>query len=442
MVSGSPDSRLQSTRLDTWKSIAQHLGRSSRTVQRWHLIYRLPVYHLSGKSGSVFAYAEELDNWLRSRSQGRTPEVAMGREVETAPSNAHHGLLYQSNIDWDSSLISSQARTRSTQFVALAGEMWKAISYRNLPGILHHYRESLDLNPFNAEAYAGLSLAFMAQSVFGLVSPIAAYASSTAALKEAVKIGSELALTRCATAWLNMLSIRDWQAARQNLEKLLIETPTCTHAMHGRGLLFIAEGYLEEASKLFLKAVQESPLSSASIVLQCWSEYLAGEFAHALHRVDEIRATGRSGPLVDGVEVLSTIQLQGREVNIDRFEALAAESPRHDLLKGALGYAYALKGKRQRAQELLDVMMNQAKGRKIDEPYAIALILIGLNEKQKAVNALELSYRNGSLWSLGFRSDPILEGLRNDPSCGRLLSKLSYPKPENMEISDQRHSAA
>jgi hypothetical protein len=38
---------------------------------------------------------------------------------------------------------------------------------------------------------------------------------------------------------------------------------------------------------------------------------------------------------------------------------------------------------------------------------------------------LEQSYREGSLWSLGFSSDPILAQLRNDPHYRLLLSKVS-----------------
>ena len=61
-------------RLDTWKSIAQYLGRSTRTVQRWRLEYGLPARHLGGDSTSVFAYTDELDDWLRNRNQDESRE--------------------------------------------------------------------------------------------------------------------------------------------------------------------------------------------------------------------------------------------------------------------------------------------------------------------------------------------------------------------------------
>jgi hypothetical protein len=52
-------------RLDSWKVIAQYLGRGTRTVQRWHVEYGLPVRHIGGISTSVFAFSDELDDWLQ-----------------------------------------------------------------------------------------------------------------------------------------------------------------------------------------------------------------------------------------------------------------------------------------------------------------------------------------------------------------------------------------
>jgi TolB-like protein len=54
-------------RLDSWKSIALHLKKDVRTVQRWEL-EGLPVYrHRHSKHGSIYAYRSEIDSWWTSR---------------------------------------------------------------------------------------------------------------------------------------------------------------------------------------------------------------------------------------------------------------------------------------------------------------------------------------------------------------------------------------
>jgi len=431
MISGSSEERSRETRLDTWKSIAQYLGRSSRTAQRWHAVYGLPVLHLSGESGSVFAYSDELDDWLRRRSRAGIFELPKLASTGTFPAHSDHNATDHHNSIFDSSLISAQARVRSAQLVVIAAKMWEAHSHRNLTAIVQHYREAVDLNPGNATAHAGLAFGLIAQGIWGTINHPVAYASAKAALEAALNINSELPLAKCADAWLKVLSTRDWQGARRGFDEILVHLPSCTRSMNGRALLYTAEGRLEEASDLFLRAAQQSPLSTSSIALYCWTKYLAGEFAHVLDQAGEVRASGQDGPITAAAEALSALQHGSLATQVERLEALAAEYPRSDVLRGALGYAYAVNGQGQRARDLLDTMMNPKDARITRVPYAVALILIGLNERQRAVDCLRQSYRDGSLWSLGFRSDPILEGLRNDPHYRHLLSEFSYPEPEN-----------
>ncbi len=54
-------------RLDSWKTIAEYLGRSCRTIQRWRERYGLPIRKVGDESGSVFAFTDELDDWFRQR---------------------------------------------------------------------------------------------------------------------------------------------------------------------------------------------------------------------------------------------------------------------------------------------------------------------------------------------------------------------------------------
>jgi tetratricopeptide (TPR) repeat protein len=76
-------------RLDSWKEIATFFDRDERTVKRWEKERGLPVYRVPGSArGGVFAYAEELAEWLKAPNpnleSGETPvaEITSVREIE------------------------------------------------------------------------------------------------------------------------------------------------------------------------------------------------------------------------------------------------------------------------------------------------------------------------------------------------------------------------
>lgn len=76
-----------SKRLDGWKEISAHLGRSVRTVQRWEAVYGLPIHRLSeDRKSPVFAFVAELDAWLLARKRsGWTEADEMGEQPGGPP---------------------------------------------------------------------------------------------------------------------------------------------------------------------------------------------------------------------------------------------------------------------------------------------------------------------------------------------------------------------
>jgi TolB-like protein/tetratricopeptide (TPR) repeat protein len=84
VAEGSP---LPGKKLVSWKEIAGHLGRETRTVQRWEKTEGLPVRrHGHQKKSTVYAYASELDAWFKKRQPADDPEAdaAFVPEPETA----------------------------------------------------------------------------------------------------------------------------------------------------------------------------------------------------------------------------------------------------------------------------------------------------------------------------------------------------------------------
>ncbi len=85
-------------KLDSWKAIADYLDRDVRSVQRWEHVRGLPVYRVPGaKSGGVFAYTDELDEWLhRGRSESgpeSSPADVSGVEPSSIPETPGNGPI-------------------------------------------------------------------------------------------------------------------------------------------------------------------------------------------------------------------------------------------------------------------------------------------------------------------------------------------------------------
>jgi TolB-like protein/cytochrome c-type biogenesis protein CcmH/NrfG len=82
---GPEGSPLPGKKLDSWGEIASYLGREVRTVQRWERTEGLPVHrHEHKKKSTVYAFAGELDAWIKKRQPKDDPEAdaAFAREQE------------------------------------------------------------------------------------------------------------------------------------------------------------------------------------------------------------------------------------------------------------------------------------------------------------------------------------------------------------------------
>lgn len=408
-------------RLDSWASIAEYLGRSSRTVQRWHADYHLPIYRLGGTRGSVFAYPLELDRWMWNRGQ---LEPESDREEANVTPNADLRGQTSEQAEVAPAATSRLSERRSAELVALGQKSWEMLSHSSIRIVTRLFREAADLSPRNAEAFANLAMALIAEGIFNEVPMQTATSTARTALQRALEISPSASSAICPRAWLQMITQKDWSGAKDGFEQLLRSRRANHHAATGRALIYMVEGVLEKAVDLTRRAVQEFPLNGHVWSLSCWMDYLSCQFTKALAQIKDARCIGESGPILDAVESLSLIQLEGGGNELARIEELAAESPDHEVLQGTLGYAYSLFGERSKAQHLLSGLTDLRKNGRVADAYAIALVFLGLDERQKAVQWLETSYNDGSLWSLGFSFDPLLTRLENDPYFRLFWSKV------------------
>ncbi len=399
-------------RLDSWKAIAEFLSRSLRTVQRWHECNGLPVHHFGGHKGSVFAYEEEIDLWLAGLAE--KPGAMQVRTNEALESN----------------------KRSSYDLTVTANGMWETRSERNIQAIAALYRKAIADDSCNSAAYVGLANTMVFCALNDIMDGAMAYPSAVEALRRMPQLDSEHLDAKCPAAWIEILYNRNWRKAQAGFEEILDKRPS-SFALAGMVAMHIAEGRTSKAKECAWDAWRMNPLVSSLGALLCWTVYLAGDFCRVLDLVSQIRSGGGDGSFVSVVEALVLVQHGPAIPTIDRLEKAASDFPQSHTLQGILGYAYGISGEMSKAQKKYEQLLHRSETNRRSNGYALALVAMGLGKTEESIAWLEAAYIEGTLWSLGFRCDPILQSLAGDPRFERLVSKIGVTRQYDVEPAFQ-----
>ena len=83
-----------SRRLDSWKEIADYLRRDVRTAIRWEKEKGLPVHRIPGGSRhSVFAFANEIDDWMSGQDRELAHPVEAAVRVSDGTTTTMAGVM-------------------------------------------------------------------------------------------------------------------------------------------------------------------------------------------------------------------------------------------------------------------------------------------------------------------------------------------------------------
>ena len=129
-----------SNTLTSWKEIANYLGKSVRTVQRWEASLRLPVRRPNASDRNiVVAVPAELDAWIKQRLQPRkNAQLHCSEQLERMHKLVH--LMVQETqrtVDKTAELLSKFDR-KGRRLPTLELQTKGDVSPSNRTSIVHH----------------------------------------------------------------------------------------------------------------------------------------------------------------------------------------------------------------------------------------------------------------------------------------------------------------
>jgi tetratricopeptide (TPR) repeat protein len=284
---------------------------------------------------------------------------------------------------------------------------------------IEHLNKALQLDPTYALAYAGLADAYAASSE-SLLPPREALSKARVAAEKALKLDDTLAEAHAALG--HVLVHQFDPAAEAQFLRAMELNPNSVAAMFFYFEYFYTRGETDKSVAGLRRVQQLDPLSPAAgaFIASCY--LMARRNDEALKEARQTLELDPNNPLSRMLLAMSYGAKGNHAGAIEELEKIKPLLPVSQTA-GLLGLEYALAGRRDDAFKVL-AEMNQMSKQQYVSPFDIALIYVGLGDKDQAFTWLEKAREDQSEWIGTIRWDARLDSLRADPRFGQLLKHV------------------
>jgi Flp pilus assembly protein TadD len=185
-------------------------------------------------------------------------------------------------------------------------------------------------------------------------------------------------------------------------------------------------GRLDEALAMGKRAEEMDPLSPVIGATVGTTLYFARQYDQAiaqLRRVLDTDANFARAHLDLGWAYEQKGMFEEAIAEFQKGSSLSGGDPR---TAGALGHAYAVSGRKDRAQEVLAELKELSRRRYV-APFEIAVVYIGLGEKEQTFEWLEKAYQDHSPWLIRLKVDPRFDSIHGDSRYRDLRRRIGLP---------------
>jgi len=295
-----------------------------------------------------------------------------------------------------------------------AGDFETAIDY---------FKKAIDADPTYALAYAGLASTYVVLPDHTSSSPNEVMPKAEAAAKKALELDASLAEPHAVLGMIKAVFEWDFVSAEKEYKLAIELDPSYPTAHHWYCLLLADSGRMDEAWKEINKALELDPLSLIINVVAGVGSYVARRYDEA---VEKLRKTLELDPnfVPALVNLGRTYVVQGKfdeaVAELGRVKATAGETPQ---LQALLAMAHAGAGRKSDAEKILsELIQSLDQGRRAS--YEIALVYLGLGEKNHSLEWLEKAGKEQEQGFAEIRTDPFWDEYRSDPRFIALVEKI------------------
>jgi serine/threonine-protein kinase len=301
---------------------------------------------------------------------------------------------------------------------------WNKRTAEDLRKAIDHFNAAIAKDPDYALAYAAVAQSWLILPAYGGGSPRECIPPAEAAIRKALELDESSSEAHTARGMMLAGYQFDYPAGKKEYERALQLNPNDATAHHWFASDVLAA--LGDSEGEIAEMRRARDLDPLSLVI---NTNLGAALLRA-HHVDEAIAQLRRTVALDGrfgyarQTLGMALELKGQIPEaIAEYQAAIALDPSPTYLS-LLGHVYGTIGRKEEATKLLGQIQDISKSRYVD-PYYLAIVHLGLGDRELALSALEKSFAelNGNTLEY-IRTDPYLDPLRGDPRFEALAEKI------------------
>ena len=339
----------------------------------------------------------------------------IARDVAVALANVQRADS-ASDAPFDAEMRRLYLRARVCMDHRSAGEMHTGLAL---------FREYADRAPDDAHAWSGLAYAHVLAAWVGLAPRPILVSRAVEAARRALRLDPALEEAHAVVGLASAIGRFAWAEAEAHFARAFALEPDCIVAHEWRAWLRSWCGRHDDAVAHIREASRLDPLSDCTVGDLVRILLQARRFDEALETAAVARRVAPEQPYLSWCEAVALLAAR-RSDALAALEACRRLNP-HQAVLGALGYAYGLAGRRDRAETILAELTARTRTEHVWTGM-LSWPNIGLGRLDEAIACLERGWDERDLWAEQLLVDPLLDPLRGRPRFEALVQKVGFPQ--------------
>ncbi|UCC38326.1 MAG: protein kinase [Candidatus Aminicenantes bacterium] len=293
---------------------------------------------------------------------------------------------------------------------------------------LESFQQAIEKDPKYAMAYAGISAYFNNLGYYNFVSPKNAFPKAREAIEKALEIDDNLGEAHTSLGFYKMFYEWDWEGAEKELKRGIELNPNNASSLNMYAHYLWIMGRFDEALKENKHAQELNPLSRMVAQTRATIYWTGRQYDRG---IEEYKKLLEISPDYYTARFWLAFPYAFKGMHDEAIaaveKAMTVSGGAVPLMWVAIGFIYAIAGKKDEAEKVLNKMLEQSKKSYV-APWMIAAVYGGLDKKNKAFEWLEKSFKERDHWLTYIKTSPVVDNLRSDPRFPKMLKRMGFNK--------------